>query len=76
MGQIGTKYDARDMALTGLALTNGTYAVHIWKPVASGGLVSTNTGIVREGTITIRLPSFTDDLAVHLYQPAANRAIR
>ncbi len=76
MGQIGAKYDAQTMTLTGLALTDGAYAVDIWMPHASGGLLRTDTSVVRNGAVTIRLPSFTDDLAVHLYQIAANRAIR
>ena len=66
MGQVGTGYSARSLSLTGLALADGTYTVSIWKPVASGGLVQTLTETVQGGSITVSLPSFTDDLVVHL----------
>lgn len=73
MGQIGAKYDAQDATLTGLALTDGIYAVDIWKPAASGGLVSTKTSTVQDGSLTIGLPPFTDDLAIHLYPIAQKK---
>ena len=70
MGRIGTRYDAQTMSLTNLALKDGSYIVDIWKPYASGGLVKTTQSNVKNGSVSIRLPSFTDDLAVHLYRAA------
>ena len=67
MGQIGIKYDVQMMRLTDIALTDGSYRIDIWKPEASGGLVITDECLVKDGSVSIRLPSFTDDLAVHLY---------
>jgi len=72
MGQIGTEYDAQIMSLTGLALIDGVFTVDIWKPDASGGLVKTVESVVKDGSVSIRLPSFTDDLAVHIYRAASN----
>ena len=72
MDQVGTRYDAQDMSLTGLALASGAYTVDVWDPDASGRLLQTQKKNVRGGSVTISLPPFTDDLAVHLYQDAAN----
>jgi hypothetical protein len=67
MGRVGAQYDAQNLSLTGLALADGVYTVDIWDPAASGGLMRTRNENVRVGSVTIPLPTFADDLAVHLY---------
>jgi hypothetical protein len=71
MGEVGTRYGAQTADLTDLALADGTYAVRIWRPAAPEGLVATQTARVRGGSVAVRLPAFTDDLAVHFVREAA-----
>jgi len=60
------------LRLTGLSLANGTYKANIVRPDA--GVVSTRTVDVKDGRLSIRLPSFTDDIAVHIYDPGISSA--
>ena len=73
MGQIGTEYDEQVLSLTDIALLDGSYRVDIWNPDASVGLVKTVESTVKDGSVSINLPSFTDDLAVHVYRSSANQ---
>jgi hypothetical protein len=66
MGRIGIEYPAQLLIITDLALSDGTYTVAIWKPAAPGGLVRKIDGFVKDGRVAIRLPAFTDDLAIHI----------
>ncbi|GJM29027.1 MAG: hypothetical protein DHS20C17_16620 [Cyclobacteriaceae bacterium] len=67
MGEIGTKYQSSTMDLSELALKDGVYTVEIWKPIATGGKTKVLDQEVRNGALTLNLPHFTDDLAVHIY---------
>ena len=56
--------------ITGAALADGAYRVDIIKPDrhADHGLLARYTDVtVADGSVQIRLPAFTDDIAVHIY---------
>jgi hypothetical protein len=57
------------MRLAELAVKDGQYVAEIWKPAASGGLVDRQEAEVHGGSAALNLPSFVDDLVVHLYRP-------
>jgi hypothetical protein len=67
MGEIGTTYLAQQSIISGLALRDGHFAADVWKPAAPEGLIETHTVEVREGSLRLDLPAFTDDLAAHIY---------
>ena len=63
-GEEGVPFEAQPLKLSGLALADGTYEVRLIDP--SRGDVGSGVFNVRQGVGTLRLPAFTDDLAVHL----------
>jgi hypothetical protein len=65
---VGTEYPSQDLELKSLNLVDGEYQVVIWHPRGSAGPATKDTAIVAGGALVIRLPAFTDDLAVHLYR--------
>jgi hypothetical protein len=69
MGEVGRMYPAQPMRLAELAVKDGQYVAEIWKPAASGGLVDRQEAEVHGGSAALNLPSFVDDLVVHLYRP-------
>ncbi len=68
MGEIGAEYKGSTMKLSDLSLADGKYVMEIWKPIAGEGLIKTGTVKVKNGAATVKLPSFTDDIAVHIYK--------
>ena len=68
LGDVGTKHPAQDLQLQGLKLADGHYRVAIWKPDGSAAALALEATNVAGGALVIRLPAFTDDLAVHLYR--------
>jgi len=62
----GVKFKGQTLRLKGLSLADKTYAVAIIKP--DSGVLSTRTITAQGGTLSARLPSFTDDIAVHIYR--------
>lgn len=67
MGRTEVTYDAQETELTKLSLRDGDYIADKWDPDGAGGLLKTEHVQVRNGTLTLPLPSFVDDLAVHIY---------
>lgn len=61
----GVVFKSDTLKLMGLRLSNGAYKADIVRP--DTGVISTHTVDVKDGRISIRLPSFTDDIAVHVY---------
>jgi hypothetical protein len=51
--------------VTDLTLKNGGYTMEIIQPAV--GIVRTEKIRVNNGSLTISLPDFTDDIAVHIY---------
>ncbi|MHC4425715.1 MAG: hypothetical protein ACYSYV_06435 [Planctomycetota bacterium] len=60
------KFQSRLLKLKNLSLANKTYTADIVKP--DSGVLSTRTVTAREGTASVKLPAFTDDIAVHIYR--------
>ncbi|MHC4545200.1 MAG: hypothetical protein ACYS9C_12020 [Planctomycetota bacterium] len=63
----GVLFKSDTLRLTGLRLSNGRYKVDIVRSDVS--VVSTRTVDVKDARLSIQLPSFTDDIAVHVYGP-------
>lgn len=61
----GVQFKGQTLRLKGLSLADGTYTMDITKP--DRGVLSTHTVTARGGTLSARLPSFIDDIAVHLH---------
>ena len=66
LSDIGTQYPATTLKVADLALNNGTYEVAIWRPIAPGGRIETIIRDISGGRISIDLPSFEDDLMLHI----------
>ncbi len=62
----GVKFRSRVLKLKDLPLSDGGYRIDIVKP--DKGILSTRRMAVENGTVTLRLPAFTDDIAVHIYK--------
>ncbi len=62
----GVKFESRVIKLKGLSLSDGDYKMDIVKP--DKGVLMTHRLAVENGVVSIRLPSFTDDIAVHIYR--------
>ncbi len=60
------KFKSELLKLKNLSLANGTYTVDFIKP--DSGVLSTRTVTVNGGTLSVRLPMFVDDVAVHIYR--------
>ncbi|MGD1804891.1 hypothetical protein ACP6PL_05550 [Dapis sp. BLCC M126] len=65
-GKQGVNFDSQKLILENLALANGSYKSDIIKP--DTGVLETSIVTVKDGVVSFDLPSFTDDIAVHLYQ--------
>lgn len=63
-GQQNVGYGSQTLSLTGLALADGSYKADIVRP--DTGVVNSPSVTVAGGKATIALPSFTDDIVVHL----------
>jgi len=64
-GEEGVRFISGVLKLENLLLANGTYRMDIIKP--NKGVVASPTVGVRWGTLSVRLPPFVDDIAVHIY---------
>jgi len=62
----GVKYESQILKLKGLSLSDGSYRMDIVKP--DKGVIKTYELTVKNGTVSQRLPAFTDDIAVHIYK--------
>jgi len=62
----GVKFERQPLKLKDLSLSDGNYRMDIVKP--DKGILSTRRMAVENGTVTLRLPAFTDDIAVHIYK--------
>ncbi|MFC1717749.1 hypothetical protein ACFL6S_29075, partial [Candidatus Poribacteria bacterium] len=56
-------FEAEPLKITGLALSDGDYGAEIVKP--DKGVIDRYKVAVADGNISIELPVFTDDIAVH-----------
>ena len=65
-GKKGVKFKSKLLKLKGLSLADGIYAVEIIKP--DRGVLRTYNLTARGGASSVKLPSFTDDIAVHIYR--------
>ena len=59
------KFKSELLKLKNLSLANGTYTADVIKP--DSGVLATHTITVKGGTLSVRLPAFVDDIAVHIY---------
>jgi len=66
----GVDFQKWRMYVTDLALDSGEYTVEIIQPAV--GIVKTEKIRVYNGSLTISLPDFTDDIAVHIYSKLAD----
>ena len=64
-GEQSVNFDSQTLGLNGLVLTDGKYTADIIKP--DRGIVANSTVTVQDGVVSVSLPSFTDDIAVHIY---------
>jgi len=62
----GVKFESRLLKLKDLSLSDGSYRMDIVKP--DKGVLTTHHVTVENGAVSIRLPAFTDDIAVHIYR--------
>ncbi len=62
----GVKFESRVLKLKDLPLSDGGYRMDIVKP--DKGILKTRRVAVVSGAVSIRLPAFTDDIAVHIYR--------
>jgi hypothetical protein len=60
------KFESQILKLNNLSLSNGHYRMDIVKP--DRGVLRTHQLAVENGSVTVRLPTFTDDIAVHIYK--------
>lgn len=65
-GESGVRFAEETLQLEDLSLDNGIYSIDIIKPDA--GTMATRTLTVSQGVLSLKLPSFTDDLVVHVYR--------
>lgn len=63
--QEGVKFERQLLKLKGLSLSDGRYKTDIVWP---DGKIMTRHLTVENGAVTVRLPAFTDDIAVHIYR--------
>jgi hypothetical protein len=66
-GKEGVKFKGQTLRLKDLSLAGGTYTMDIIKP--DTGVLTTRSITVRGGTLSVKLPAFVDDIAVHIYRP-------
>jgi hypothetical protein len=64
-GKEGVRFQSQQLKLENLALANGNHLLDIVKP--DRGVLSTDEVALSKGVLTVRLPAFTDDIAVHVY---------
>jgi hypothetical protein len=69
-GQQNRTIKAASIKISGAALDNGKYTVEILKPdqESAEGLLQTLRNVeVRNGALKVKLPTFKDDIVVHVY---------
>jgi len=59
------KFDSRLLKLKDLSLSDGNYTADIIKP--DKGILKTQNVAVKGGSVSLKLPAFVDDIAVHIY---------
>jgi len=59
------KFDGRLLKLKDLSLSDGNYTADIIKP--DKGILKTQNVAVKGGSVSLKLPAFVDDIAVHIY---------
>ena len=62
----GVKFESQVLKLNNLSLSDGSYRMDIVKP--DRGVLITHQLAVENGAVSVRLPTFTDDIAVHIYK--------
>jgi len=62
----GVKFKRELLKLKDLSVTDGTYTAEIIKP--DRGILATHTVTARGGALSVKLPAFVDDIAVHIYK--------
>ena len=68
-GAEGVSYDAQELFLADLGLSDGNCPVEIWKPSAPGGILKRFDAAIQDGGSVIHLPEFVDDLIVYIFKP-------
>jgi hypothetical protein len=62
----GVKFESQVLKLNNLSLSDGRYRMDIVKP--EKGVLKTHRLTVENGALSVQLPTFTDDIAVHIYK--------
>ncbi|MFQ6035525.1 MAG: hypothetical protein ACE5NM_06720 [Sedimentisphaerales bacterium] len=62
----GVKFKSELLKLKDLSLADGTYTMDIIKP--DSGLLVSRAVTVKGGVLSVKLPAFVDDIAVHIYK--------
>ena len=67
-GEQSVNFESQTLRLNELVLTDGNYNADIIQPDL--GVVAHSIVTVQDGVVSVGLPSFTDDIAVHIYSRA------
>ena len=67
-GKQNVNFDSQTLRLNGLVLKDGNYKADIIQP--DRGIIDHSTVTVQDGVVSVSLPSFTDDIAVHIHSRA------
>jgi len=62
----GVRFKSELLKLRGLSVADGTYTAEIIKP--DRDILATDTVTVKGGALSVKLPAFVDDIAVHIYK--------
>ena len=65
-GEQNVQFAAQEISLSDLKLSDGNYKVEIWQLAAPGGIVSSLELEFTKGKADLSLPTFTDDMAIHI----------
>jgi hypothetical protein len=61
----GVKFKSQVLKLNNLSLSDDSYRMDVVKP--DKGVLTTHRLAIKNGIVSIQLPAFTDDIAVHIY---------
>jgi len=67
-GREGAKFKAQTLKLNSLSLKDGRYTAEIVRPDC--GILNVRDVTAKGGAVSLELPPFTDDIAVHIYGEA------
>lgn len=66
-------YGASTLSVKDLSTNNGSYTAKYWNPAT--GIIDTKTVTISNGTSSVSLPGFKDDIAIHFYKNAGSAHI-